>query len=149
MWCRRVGTTRNKESYCRLQHGTGLLGGEIITKLYLLTFNFDVHTAILKGTVRTRLFKRHGIYLKSLFKLLKSFIRKCSCTQSKLLLDLSGVSLTPTTVFSNNAVQINVVFEDDSTILSLHKNTKKQNVSFLITWQSLCQPGSLNVFINL
>lgn len=102
--------------------------GEIITKLYLLTFSFDEHAAILKGTVRTRLFRRHGIFLKSLFKLLKCFIRKCSCTQSKLLLDLSGVSIIPTTVFSNNAVQIKVVFVDDSTILSLHKNTKEQNV---------------------
>lgn len=102
--------------------------GEIITKLYLLTFTFDVHTAILKGTVRTRLFKRHGIFLKSLFKLLKCFVRKCSCTQSKLLLTVSRACLIPTTVFSNNAVQIKVVLVDYSTILSSHKNTKEQNV---------------------
>lgn len=102
--------------------------GEISTKFYLLTFSFDVDTAILKGTVRTKLFKRHDIFLKSLFELCKCFIRKCSCTQSKLLLDVSRPSLIPTTVFSNNAVQIKAVFADNSTILSVHKNTKEQNV---------------------
>lgn len=99
---------------------------EVTIKLYLLTFSFDVHTAILKETVRTRLFKRHGIFLKSFFKLLKCFIIRCSCTQSKLLLDVSRASLIPATVFSNNAVQIKVVFVDYSTILSLQRTPKSK-----------------------
>lgn len=48
------------------------------------------------------------------------------------------INLIPTTVSSNNAIQIEVIFVDDSTILSLHQNTKEQNAKVFSLHGNLC-----------